>query len=287
MRNMLGSSNLKIDKMVYISKTFGVANQISDILSSLLKSNEPILIEDTRIGLLISGEAEVTVNLIDYKIGPGTLVYIGTGSVVQFKYASEDINVKGLVMQDDFMNIALHGQRPKMLDGRQLNFYIKANEKEREIANRMIEMIWDIVHEESYNRETVYGLISALIYYYDGLASKTNSEESKVHSREREIFERFIMLVNANCHKERLLAFYADKLYISERYLGTLVKKASGITAKEWIDRAVITAAKVMLRHSDKQVAQISDELRFPNNSFFCKYFKRLTGVTPMKYRET
>ena len=72
---------------------------------------------------------------------------------------------------------------------------------------------------------------------------------------------------------------------ITVRYLSTMIRKASGVTAKEWIDRSLVTQAKVMLSYSGRNVAQIADELNFPNASFFCKYFKRLTGCTPQQYR--
>ena len=64
-----------------------------------------------------------------------------------------------------------------------------------------------------------------------------------------------------------------------------MIRQASGITAKDWIDRAVITAAKVMLRYSNLQIAEIAERLHFPNPSFFCKYFKRLEGCTPQEYK--
>lgn len=64
-----------------------------------------------------------------------------------------------------------------------------------------------------------------------------------------------------------------------------MVQASSGVSAKEWIDRAIVAKAKVMLLHSDKQVAQIADELQFANASFFCKYFKRMVHMTPVQYR--
>ena len=72
---------------------------------------------------------------------------------------------------------------------------------------------------------------------------------------------------------------------LTERYLGTVIRQASGVTAKEWIDRALIARVKVELRHTDKSVARISEEMNFPNPSFFSKYFKRLTQQTPAQYR--
>ena len=72
---------------------------------------------------------------------------------------------------------------------------------------------------------------------------------------------------------------------LTGRYLGTVVSQASNVTAKEWIDRALILRIKVELKHTDKTIAQIADDMHFPNPSFFCKYFRRLTGTTPTEYR--
>lgn len=69
-------------------------------------------------------------------------------------------------------------------------------------------------------------------------------------------------------------------------YRSTVIRHVSSITAKEWIDRALITCIKIELKHTDKSVAQISDDMNFPNPSFFSKFFKRETGMTPLKYRE-
>lgn len=92
-------------------------------------------------------------------------------------------------------------------------------------------------------------------------------------------------LVNLYGKREHQLGFYAGKLCITSRYLDTLIQSPSGVKAKDWIDRAIISSVKVMLRHSEKQTSQITDELNFPNASFFCKYFKHITGLTPQQYR--
>ena len=74
---------------------------------------------------------------------------------------------------------------------------------------------------------------------------------------------------------------------LTERYLGTVVRQASGVTAKQWLDRALEARIKVELRHSDKSLSQIAYEMNFSNPSFFSKYFKRLTGVSPAAFRNT
>jgi AraC-like DNA-binding protein len=73
---------------------------------------------------------------------------------------------------------------------------------------------------------------------------------------------------------------------LSQDHLSRIVREHSGTTCKAWIERAVLLEAKVLLRHTDRTITDISEALHFPNDSFFCKYFKRLIGMTPRQYRE-
>ena len=69
--------------------------------------------------------------------------------------------------------------------------------------------------------------------------------------------------------------------------MSTVVRNVSGKTAKYWLDEAIINAIKVQLRYTDKQASKKAYDMDFPNPSFFRKYFKRLTGMTPQEYRES
>ena len=81
-------------------------------------------------------------------------------------------------------------------------------------------------------------------------------------------------------------SFYADKLCLTPHYLSSVIRETSGQTVMQWINQAVILEAKVLLKHSNLLVFQISDELNFPNPSFFSKFFKRMTGMTPAEYQK-
>ena len=61
----------------------------------------------------------------------------------------------------------------------------------------------------------------------------------------------------------------------------------SGKTVSEWISKAVITEAKVLLKDTGAPVADISETLNFPTDSFFCRFFKKETGMTPTQYRKS
>ena len=67
--------------------------------------------------------------------------------------------------------------------------------------------------------------------------------------------------------------------------MSDIIKKTSGLTAHDWIDRYTILEAKILLRSTNKTIQEISNELNFPNHSFFSKYFKHHMGMTPKAYR--
>lgn len=116
-------------------------------------------------------------------------------------------------------------------------------------------------------------------YFHELLGDRPTSFQNS-------IVERFVELVRNNYRQQRRVGFYADKLCITPKYLSKVIKQSSGQSAVEWIDSYVILEAKALLKSSYKTIQQIAMELNFPNQSFFGKYFKRLTGISPKEYRE-
>lgn len=85
--------------------------------------------------------------------------------------------------------------------------------------------------------------------------------------------------------EERAVSFYANKLCISAKYLSAVIKDIRAKSVLALINEAVILDAKAQLKNSNLTIMQISDSLNFANPSFFTKYFKRHTGMTPKEYR--
>lgn len=99
--------------------------------------------------------------------------------------------------------------------------------------------------------------------------------------------DRFIRLAQENFRDQRFLDFYAEKMEVTPKHLSRTVKKQTGYTAVEWIERFVILEAKVLLKSSNLNIQQISDELNFRSQSFFGKYFKKFTGMSPKEFRNS
>lgn len=99
------------------------------------------------------------------------------------------------------------------------------------------------------------------------------------------IYKNFTQLVMQNYNHTRNVAWYAEKLKISNIHLCTTVKKVTGNTCAEIISHMVIMDAKSQLKSTHLSIQEISNSLNFANTSFFGKYFKRYVGMSPLAYR--
>lgn len=79
---------------------------------------------------------------------------------------------------------------------------------------------------------------------------------------------------------------YADMLHISSNHLNKVIKKETGKTAHELIEEMLLLEAKALILHTDLSVAEIGYHLNFADPSHFNKFFKKLSGVTPLQYRK-
>jgi AraC-like DNA-binding protein len=104
-------------------------------------------------------------------------------------------------------------------------------------------------------------------------------------TKQETLVEKYLQLVQIHYKQQRELNFYADLLCLTPKHLSKVVRETSGTPANDWIDNYVTLEAKALLKSTNMTIQQISDELNFANQSFFGKYFKRLTGMSPNSYR--
>lgn len=129
-------------------------------------------------------------------------------------------------------------------------------------------------------------LQNVLLEIYDKMQRLGSKETSNATTtRQTELFQRFAALVHEFCSQEREVAFYADKLCISTRYLSTIVRSVAHTSAKEFIDRSVMLEIRMMLRSTDLSVQEIAYRLKFPDQSYLGRFFKKHAGKSPTEYR--
>lgn len=142
-------------------------------------------------------------------------------------------------------------------------------------------------HLRAYRREVMTSLVRTLLYeILSELSEYVNSPGGDMVQQKDILFKRFLELLSSCEVKPRSLTWYADKLYITPKYLSTVCKLVSGKTAFEWINEYVMTDIRHQLKYSDRSFKEVSEYLNFPNISFFGKYVKAHTGLNPTRYRK-
>lgn len=148
----------------------------------------------------------------------------------------------------------------------------------------------NVVPQPTYIHELAWGMVQALTFNVLSQVEKEVREENKLHeklSRSKDIYKRFLECVEKNYMRERDIKFYADKLCLTPKYLSQVIYKESGNYAGEHIKKYVIIEAKALIKSRQYTISQICDILNFSSQSFFTKYFRNATGLSPSEYQNS
>lgn len=77
----------------------------------------------------------------------------------------------------------------------------------------------------------------------------------------------------------------AEELQLSKYHLIRTFSAAVGITPNEYLNKVRIEQAMRLLRHSDLSVEQIAERVGYSSGSYFIKVFRKITGITPGRFR--
>ena len=242
----------------------------------------------------IKGELIVSVDLVEHKLTPSTLMVVRPGHTLTGYRASEDF--RGYLIMAPLHTINHSLPSFSRLLSCFLYFrdrpVINISPSELEIQQHLLAAViqkqkeaktpfFDNVLDSMY-QSILYETLSLYTSHMD--RSQSNVIDSKLRRRE-DVFYRFLLLVEANFQIERSVNYYAEKLNITPKHLSAVAKETSGHTAGEWIDSYVVLEAKMLLNNSELSIQEISSRLNFANQSFFGKYFKHHTGMSPRSYR--
>ena len=280
--------NLGIDRVP--SERVFIGNDLSlltyDSIKQTCSPGEPYKLTHAVIGICVTGHCKFKLNLQEYEIDSPAMITFMPGQIIENVEYSANFEGHAIVLSKRFIDMV-------NLPGWQQQYMTLYHNPVNNISVeslRNLQIFFTILHKAAANEENPFRLqvIENLIrvFYYGGI-NKFNCKEQYKIPLKNNVVERFIELVEEHYREERLIGFYADKLCITPKYLSKLIKEHTGRSAGEWIDNHVILEARAMLQSSDMTIQQIAASLNFPNQSFFGKYFKRATGLSPKQYRSS
>ena len=103
--------------------------------------------------------------------------------------------------------------------------------------------------------------------------------------RKEELANKFFGLIMKHFKENKDVAFYADKLCITSKYLTMVIKETSGKSAKDWIVEYVILEIKTLLKNTNMNIQEIAIRTNFANQSSLGRFFRKHTGMSLSQYR--
>lgn len=235
------------------------------------------------------GSATVTVDQLRDRVTRDTLLLLLPGSILHLNERTDDFRVRFCAFSLELFSEAAYRLDPSFSHILHEHAIIR-------LPDRIIEGVRNWFQMASYTyrdrgnifRNTIIRnrLQNVLLEAFD----KTQRFAPDVHSqtgttRQADLFQRFVALVHEHCTEQREVAFYADRLCISTRYLSTIIRSVAHSTAKEFIDRSVVLEIKMLLGSTELSVQEIAYRLHFPDQSYLGRFFKKHTGVSPTEFR--
>jgi len=233
-----------------------------------------------------SGSANGTINLREYQLEKGGFIIILPGQVIVKSSMSEDFKGKVLLMSKRFSDTLEIGRTLTITTSIESRPYYQFKKEAIDITLAYVASCKAMIRQNEGNpaiKDILRLLTKAFFLGATPLLQKQGgTSPSGSYGR---LTEAFLALVENNYRKQRRLNYYADALGRNVKYLSRHIKDETGQGATDWIERCVILDAEAQLLSSNKTILEISDSLGFPSQSFFGKYFKRVTGLSPKEFR--
>lgn len=268
-----------------------------EVAHHLHEESRPMRINGLTMLLCLEGGFGIDVNLDHYEITSNSVLVIGPDSIIKFdSIEDEKIDAYMMFVSPDFMkDINLDINAVNLAHMPKYHTPVTTlTDEESGILRKYLEMFHFNASTNStpvYKRNIARCLMASMIYqmmqFSEHREALVQDEEPVVMSRRHNYVRDFMVLVQKYHCRERSVAFYAGKLFISAKYLSLIIKESTGKSAADWIDEYVILEAKNLLRYSGKNIQQVAYDLNFTNQSSFGKYFKHLTGMSPSEFQRS
>lgn len=250
---------------------------------------EPTMLDYGAILIVRRGEADMAVNFSHWHLAEDAVITLFPNDVVQVSHASEHYEVEMLTFDASLLREASLQLEQTVYSQLREDRCRTDSPIVKDIINGMFALlkIYFVQRDCQCTEQLVLLQLKAFFLgFYDHLRRHREERPEETGSRRvRELFNRFMMMLEENYRTTREVAAYASMLNITPKYLNFIVNRMTGHTAKVIIDHFVVLQLKVALQRSGKSVKEIAWAFNFSDLSFFCRYFKQHIGMTPQQFR--
>lgn len=249
--------------------------------------NKIFVFDGFMFNVCTKGYIKIRINYKEYYVERRELFVVPPKNFFSVMEFSSDFDAKVLFVSMDVMRDIPIIPDFNLLKNIGDNPCVKLNGDKEEDMIKLYSVIERYNGKDENTRLIRNTLILSLILIAVSMFNRTVVLCERTYSRQEIITRRFFELLFDNYERIRTVAFYADKLCVSPKYLSTIVKSVTGFTVQYWINEVVTFESKRLVRTTDMDIWQISDKLNFSNSSSFVRFFRTHVGVTPLDYRNS
>lgn len=252
-------------------------------------SGRPVKTAGCVLMLCVGGMASVTVDMRRYSFRRGDLLVLTSDIFMQVQRVSRNFSARYISLSDSMMELA----------------YIKLTDMSLwvclhfcpvlQLSAEQSGMVSDWMTQQSWifsnmAQDVAAQMVGSNVYnMFLAIDSKLNDsgiKHSMGHpSGMRAIVNRFWLLVAKHFPRYRDVKFYADALNITPEYFYKVCRRIYGASPKQLIDQQLAVEIKTCLADTDLSVKEIAERLCFDDDSYMCRFFRRMTGMSLLQFR--
>lgn len=287
------NEGMVVGKSIFIGDNLDIERNMLDFDVSYSRPySYPFKLTFTAAILCYKGSIRTTVNRHEYVVGCNDTLIVQSGSIVEFLSGSDDLKIIAMAFEDkgneSLFNSSTMNANSYIMH-RSVPMLLHLEDDEMQMQKRLYKEIRQFYSkvDVTYRSEVVKGYLYVSVATFLSKLGGITMQEKVLYegSRENELYLQFMDDLQVFGSKERTVSFYADRCCVSPKYFSKMIHLASGKTPIQLIKERVIVEAKVLLNSTDMSIQEIAEALNFPNDSFFCRYFKQEVKMSPMKYR--
>lgn len=287
------NEGMVVGKSIFIGDNLDIERNMLDFDVSYSRPySYPFKLTFTAAILCYKGSIKTTVNRHEYVVGCNDTLIVQSGSIVEFLSGSDDLKIIAMAFEDkgneSLFNSSTMNANSYIMH-RSIPMLLHLEDDEMQMQKRLYKEIRQFYSkvDVTYRSEVVKGYLYVSVATFLSKLGGITMQEKVLYegSRENELYLQFMDDLQMFGNKERTVSFYADRCCVSPKYFSKMIHLASGKTPIQLIKERVIVEAKVLLNSTDMSIQEITEALNFPNDSFFCRYFKQEVKMSPMKYR--
>lgn len=251
--------------------------------------DQPYKVTNGVLMFCYEGEADITIDLTHYHISKNTSTILIPNSIFYVEKASSNLDMHYFCCCPEMFQNASFRLPPAFIH------FLKENschthtniETYTSVTGLTIASLAFYRDKENCFRESIAQNLLQIFFFdtYDKVQRLFTTEQIEGSDRKDKLFRKFMHLIHMYCCTHHDVSFYAQQLCISTRYLSTITQQVGGKAAKTLIDQYLLLELKVALQSTEMSLKELADKYGFPDQSFFGRYFKKHTGMSPKEFR--